>query len=153
MITGTFYIFISTSVGHSVKVQDGLKTTRFCGSNIPLPYKSSGNELIISFAAVVGIKRFSIKDKEENNYIDDITINKTIEVFERQIRSSCTFCFRINISVLDEEEHEEITSAENQNNELLGDVNNVLLGDVRQQAQPVLIGAAGIATALASKLR
>ena len=54
---------------------------------------------------------------------------------------------------MDEEEHEEITSAENQNNELLGDVNNVLLGDVRQQAQPVLIGAAGIATALASKLR
>ena len=100
---------------------------------------------MISFAAVIGIKRFSTKDKEENNYIDDITINKTIEVFERQIKSSCTFCFRINISVLDEEEPEEITSAENQN--------NVLLGDVRQQAHPVLMGAAGVATVLASKLR
>ena len=129
-----------------------MKTTRFCGSNIPLPYKSSGNELIISFAAVVGIKRFSTKDKEENNYIDDITINKTIEVFERQIKSSCTFCFQINISVLDEEELEGITSAEFQNNVSLGQ-NNVILGDVRQQAQPVLMGAAGIATALASKLR
>ena len=146
MITGSFYIFISTSIGHSVKVQDGLKTTRFCGSNLPLPYKSSGNELLISFAAVIGIKRFSTKDKEENNYIDDITINKTIEVFERQIRSSCTFCFRINISVLDEEGQEEILSAEDLNNV------NVLLGDVRQQAQPVLMGAAGVATVLASKL-
>ena len=144
-ISGTFHIVISTRLGHSVKVQDGLNTTRFCGSNIPLPYKSSGNELLISFAAVIGIKRFSTKDKEENNYIDDITINKTIEVFERQLKSSCTFCFRINISVLDEEEPEEITSAENQN--------NVLLGDVRQQAQPVLMGAAGVATVLASMLR
>ena len=123
-----------------------MKTTRFCGSNIPLPYKSSGNELLISFAAVIGIKRFSTKDKEENNYIDDITINKTIEVFERQIKSSCTFCFRINISVLDEEGQEEILSAEDLNNV------NVLLGDVRQQAQPVLMGAAGVATVLASKL-
>ena len=100
---------------------------------------------MISFAVVIGIKRFSTKDKEENNYIDDITINKTIEVFERQIKSSCTFCFRINVSVLDEEVQEETATAENQN--------NVLLGDVRQQAQPVLMGAAGVATVLASMLR
>ena len=96
---------------------------------------------------MIGIKRFSTKDKEENNYIDDITINKTIEVFERQIKSSCTFCFRINISVLDEEGQEEILSAEDLNNV------NVLLGDVRQQAQPVLMGAAGFATVLASMFR
>jgi len=47
---------------------------------------------------------------------------------------------------LDEEGQEEILSAEDLNNV------NVLLGDVRQQAQPVLMGAAGVATVLASKL-
>ena len=90
--------------GDSIKVQDGEITKKFCGSRIPPSYESSGNEITISFAVVLFPGRFSYnpfinKKKASNHFIKDLTINKSIEVFESKT-ASCSYCFRIKVSFL-----------------------------------------------------
>ena len=90
--------------GDSIKVQDGEITKKFCGSRIPPSYESSGNEITISFAVVLFPGRFSYnpfinKKKVSNHFIKDLTINKSIEVFESKT-ASCSYCFRIKVNFL-----------------------------------------------------
>ena len=90
--------------GDSIKIQDGVRTKKFCGSKLPLAYESLGNELIISFAVVLNRRRFSNNDlndskSDANHYIKDLTINKSINVYEARA-ASCRYCFRIKVSVL-----------------------------------------------------
>ena len=90
--------------GDSIKIQDGARTKKLCGDNLPSAYESLGNELIISFAVVLNRRRFSSNELNDsktdaNHYIKDLTINKSINVFEAKA-ASCMYCFRIKVSVL-----------------------------------------------------
>ena len=79
-----------------------MRTKKFCGSKLPSAYESYGNELIISFAVVLNRRRFStneLNDSDANHYIRDLTINKSINVFEAKA-ASCMYCFRIKVNVL-----------------------------------------------------
>ena len=105
-----------------------MKSTKFCGTNNPAPYESSGNELTIAFVADLTSERSSLnRQNQENKYVQDITLNKTIEVFERQA-PSCMHCFRIKVSKDDS------------------------MVDSTMPSSPLLIlGTAGAATLLAGK--
>ena len=81
-----------------------MRTKKFCGSKLPPAYESLGNELIISFAVVLNRRRFSTNvlndsKSDANLYIRDLTINKSINVFEAKA-VSCMYCFRIKVTVL-----------------------------------------------------
>ena len=81
-----------------------MRTKKFCGSKRPPAYESLGNELIISFAVVLNRRRFSTNvlndsKSDANLYIRDLTINKSINVFEAKA-VSCMYCFRIKVTVL-----------------------------------------------------
>ena len=90
----------------SIKVQDGISSTKFCGSTRPTPFESTGNELMIGFAVVLtrtnvdGVRDKLTSDGQILHHMKDVTLNKSIEVSDRQVRS-CMFCFRIGISILE----------------------------------------------------
>ena len=67
-----------------------------------------------------------------NNFIKDVTLNKTIEVFERQV-TPCTYCFRINVTKL--------VLAQNDSSEVVAEPNLPLIA----------LGTAGAATLAAGK--
>ena len=121
-------------MGDSIKIQDGHKSTKFCGSNSPDPYESSGNELTIAFAVALTSERSSLnRHNQTNAYVHDVTLNKTIEVFERQASSCNMHCFHIRVGSVANE------SIQNDSTE----------GYILQSSPLSILGTAGAATVLA----
>ena len=98
--------------------------------------------MTIGFVVGFSGKRYSTggpHDHKINHYVNEVTLNKSIEVFESKL-SSCVRCFRIKISTLPNI----ITKEQTQNNmssELTTETSTPLL----------VLGTAGAATFFASK--
>ena len=147
------FTFILFRNGDSIKLQDGAKTKKFCGSSLPPSYESSGNELTISFAVVLNRERFSTqklpnKKINVNYYVKDLTINKSIEVFEAKT-VSCMYCFRIKVSFLSPVQklstHQPIET-------LSSDINAVDWSET-EDIDTLLLGTASAATMFAGIIR
>ena len=86
----------------------------------------------------------SIILKTKNQYIKDVTLNKSIDVFERQV-PSCFYCFRISVTKLSPTQN--ASAAEwfqvEWFPEWFPEINTPLLA----------FGSAGVATLLAGKIR
>jgi hypothetical protein len=101
---------------------------------MPSSYQSSGHEVLIVFSVVLSsVSKASITLKLKNQYIKDVTLNKSIEVLERQI-SSCMYCFRINVT--------KALVPKNGSSSVFTETNTPLLA----------LGTAGAATLLAGKI-
>ena len=101
---------------------------------MPSSYQSSGHEVFIVFSVVLSpVSKASITLKLKNQYIKDVTLNKSIEVLERQM-SSCMYCFRINVT--------KALVPKNGSSSVFTETNTPLLA----------LGTAGAATLLAGKI-